>query len=890
MNMFQGLSFIPPRKRMGKNGFMLALAAVLIPMLLLLTFSYSSRVRQEALRAHRVYWNDLVTKAAEGVAEEAFAWFISNQDNADNKIALFLKGKPGGDKSITLSTGQIKFIDQLRKANGDSDVITKCTMKLVEEKPFYNSITSLPANFDAASRALIYPDPDMYGLLKVEVEANYHGFRRKYVVIRELKAVNILPGIFGQFTLFVKEKGDETDYDWNHLKNNSTPTPSPVIDTSGFVKKDSSELSNPVVLINDKSDATRTCNKSDIGANDVTPPAPSSWNNLDLTRRGWVFMGRNLQKGPLQDYVFHPMNGDVRTACDSPSADKFLFFGGNFMLSNHTKLWYLLHLNDSNRPPFAHITSGRFEVPVPSPDLKDASRYQIGWIVWQTRFGFMSLTKNLLQAIPLSPPPGLPRYYDLIKNYYEDPRHNVGETGNSELPHSSLILPMGDIFPLDSATISDRRSPTVMMGVWLRFLQVGKVVQIDDNIKSALDMNPVGDWVEKLDDPLNTVKPTTFWFPYFPIHADRSVSPPTISFGPEPDFVGWNNYLNWAKVDDSSSAGVADFAKVTYNVIGHIAKSFGDERDPYEIVMTKFLEVPGMLIYDFLVGQNMRGAVPSLFVPRSPYKLENFNPANLGTVLKPVTTSGVDVSGTNLGKSFFYEGPDKVTQTGRGISGECISLRDLGGRLLALGNIGALWPFPDSSGDTYDLGRKATHNASTPADFLSCFTSTIGGNTVLDLKNGIVTVAGNITLDAGNGKIIYKNGGMLIASDGEIIIKSSIQQDPSAPDATLVIATAKKNKDIRLSAGNYRVFILSSGTLKRETAGPIKIEGGVAVRYLEFKKSASSIFSGYPTSADARQTITWDSNFNVFDPGNYAKGIKLNLGGSMAYWASEKAD
>ncbi|MFZ2961002.1 MAG: hypothetical protein WA705_29330 [Candidatus Ozemobacteraceae bacterium] len=881
--------------RISRRGFVIGLAVVMIPILLLLVFSYSNQVRQEALRAHRVYWNDLVTKAAEGVAVEAYDWFLTNQNDPANVIAAFLMGKPGGARIMALTNTQLQMIDCLKTAYNGNNVISQVTIALATSTPFFKPVAFPPPGFNAATDGQLYPDvTDTFGLLKVEIEANFHGFKRKYVVMRDVKCVTICPGIFGQFTLFVKEKKDGMEYDWNHLKGNSSDV-GPVLDASGFIKRDANELSNPVVLIHDKNDSIRSCNISEIHDKDVSPTPGPDWTTLDLTKRGWVFLGRSTTSGPLQNYIFHPLNGDAKSAATPAGlnlpagipTDPWLFFGGNFLLSNHTKLWYLLRVNDSSLPDWPHIplapVGAKFAVPPSTPLLGDASRNLNAWIVWQSRFGFSGFSKSLLQSFGL---------YHLVKNYYEDPRHNVGdegEAGKQELPYASLILPLGDLFPANSSTMNDRRSPTVLLGAWLKFLQTGNIMQIDDTIKSALDLNPVGDWQALTANPPNTIMPTIAWLPYFPIHANRQINPPAVSFGPEPDFVGWSSYATWGKVDDSTIPGIADFSKVTYNIIDHVMTSFGDVRNPYEIVMTKLITVPGMLMYDQIVGNNMRGQPKTLFVPDpagTGLKLNAF-PSALEQVLKSVNAAGALVTGTNQGKNFFYTAPDSTTQAGRGISGECIALKDTADRPLAIGNLGALWPFSS----TFDLTKKATHVASTTALFQSNFTKVDGGNLLLDLKNGIVLVRGDLVLQApSGGKIIYKSGGMLIASDGEILVKSPIQRDSGSPEATLVLATAKTDKHIKLAAGAYQAFFLSSGTLKRETAGAIKIEGGVAVKYLEFKKEATSWFIGYPSSADTRQTILWDANFNVFDPGTYQKSMKLHLGGSMVYWTSEKSD
>jgi hypothetical protein len=228
-----------------------------------------------------------------------------------------------------------------------------------------------------------------------------------------------------------------------------------------------------------------------------------------------------------------------------------------------------------------------------------------------------------------------------------------------------------------------------------------------------------------------------------------------------------------------------------------------------------------------------------------------------------------------------------------------LSIKDSAGRQLVLGSLGALWPFssqfslPAESGNVdcgYDLRQKTTFLASSSQVFAENFLFEENGNTVLDLRGGVVTVlndAVKISASTGN-EIVCRGGGMIIASGGEILLEHSIRMQNA--DDTLVIATANSGKDIKLGPGTFQAYLISSGTLRRTQQGPIKIFGGVAVSYLDFRNTSSSLFYGYPNSADARQTIVWNDRFNVLDPDRFAAGIRVHLGKSLVYWADEKVD
>ncbi|MBU1105182.1 MAG: hypothetical protein KKB51_00840 [Candidatus Riflebacteria bacterium] len=629
-------------RHLDSRGFLLGLAAVLVPIMIVMVVAYQSHVRQEALRAHRVYWNDLVTKSAEGTAEEAFRWLIDHPDDPANLIFARLRQAPTTAApttvSMTLSEAQLPFIAALRVSYDGIDVIRSVSLTLSGIKPLFTAVAVPPAGFDPRTQGQIYPDPtDVLGLLKVEIEADYRGFKRKFVVVRDLKAINILPGIFGQFTLFVKEKKNGTNNDWNKLRNSSRVSPA-FLDSFGFIQPDANTLNNPITLIHHPDDVIRTCSPSEIPEDSVAPPIPADWASMNLTRRGWVYMGRSQDSGPLQYYIFQPMHGDVKIAANHPTLPAafqnrpHLFYGGTYMLSDRSKLYYLLRDDSPTSPPWNNFFPNKGGINLPAANLVDASGTPlIGWVAWQSRFGLMSMTKELLESLS---------FYHLLKSYYEHPQHQVGDTPSSlESSHASLILPMGDMFPLNSSQIADRRSPTIILGAWLRFMQVGNIVQVDEDIESALDETPPGDWLKRLNSPANLMAPVKYYLPFFPINANRPpLQPPIVSLDFLNDRLGWANYPVWGKVNDYFTDDPVDFAKVPYNVVTHIFEKLGDPINIYEIVMTKMLVYPGMMIFEQMMNDNMRGIPISLFVPGGaaptdpPLKLKNL-PAELSAVL-----------------------------------------------------------------------------------------------------------------------------------------------------------------------------------------------------------------------------------------------------------------
>ncbi|MBF0410362.1 MAG: hypothetical protein HQM10_23650 [Candidatus Riflebacteria bacterium] len=893
-----------------RRGFVLPLSVVLIPIALLLLFSYNNYIKQEALLAHRVYWNDLITKATEGCAEEAFSWFSKNQFNSENAIAVYLRDTgrsnsfPSSPEPVMqhLGSRELACIKEFSGYFGEN-IIQSVQISLNEVRHFYKPVTFPQANFDPINSGMIFPDNvDTYGLLKVEIEASYRGLQRKFTAIRDLKCVSILPGIFSQFTLFVKEKLDGQSGDWNQLRNNTSESTA-TLDTIGIIRKDSAGMNNPITLIHSSDDIKRTFAMSDIKKNDVSPEIGPDWKNIDLTKRGWVFMGRNSTPGILQYYVFHPMFGDIFAASKLYSdsslpmghpREPWLYYGGTFMLSNHSKMWYSIRVDDPAIPRFFNHHS------IPGSGLREGIRKLYGWMIWQQRMGYTSINKNILSSYALSY--GGITLYDILRNYFEDPSYLFGDTpGCVELPHSSIILPMGDLFPESESSLIDRRSPSLMFGVWLKFMQVGNLRQIEDGILPGLtdplpESGTGSDWLDLYKSSANVISPVQFWFPYFPITLSRDTNRIVAVLNQAKDRIGWANSY-WSTVDDGITLPGADFARVRYNV-AEILPHFGDPKVVHESLMTKFLVYPGMMIYEQLVGNNMRGSKPSLFVPGGelpadpPLSLKQL-PENLSIVLKAIDSHNAPVVGKNAGAQIFYSDPDLSANKGQGISGQGLLLSNLSGKPLVAGNLGAVWPFSKA----YNLMQKATDNVPDQKEFKNAFMYEENGVTCLDLKGRIVVVGGSyLELKAYSGDIIHcVSGGMLIASESDIRILNSIKMKNPATD-TLVIATANvnanmgKGADISLASGIHEAYFISSGTIKKVTPGSIQINGGLSVRYLEYINSPSSIFSGYPTASSQRQTITWNEKFNVLHPEIYKNSIKIHIGPSMVYSASEKND
>ncbi|MBF0407959.1 MAG: hypothetical protein HQM10_11430 [Candidatus Riflebacteria bacterium] len=846
------------------RGFIFFAAIAIIPIILLLAFSYNSLVREEAMRVHRIYWNDIMSKAAEGTAEEAFSWFIANPDNEISRfLADPVNAVSGTEKTIDLLP-HLRFPASLEGATIDSCVLSATYV----ENFFYpnggeSTNAALPSGFTSVSHGFLYPDlSDRFALLKVEVVACFQKARKyklKYEVMREVKAVNILPGIFGQFTLFVKEKSPGANGDPNHLKTTTCRTPS-VLGTEGFADP-LTPLGNPLTLIHHPDDSNRTT--AIPTANRVAPDWAGG--NVDLVSRGWAFFGSSLPPGPFQAWTFNIFQGELSAASAKP--ERARYFGANFLISNHTVLVYHTKMPTLSAlvPPVPAVN------PSSPPFNGDAGHPFIGWLIYMKRIGYFSGTQAAMDDLGIG---------NLLRSYYQDPDHL------NELEHGSLIMPMGSIYPVSASSISDSRSPSVILGpTSLRMIQAGYISQLDQTAEAAITAGT--DIVGALENQADNDKPQLSVIPYFPILGNSIVSG-------KPDSVGWANHLIWGAVSEKGVTNPGnytsrDWAAVNWNILTDV---LGGGTTPFAamyvgLVMCKPILMHSMIGFEQILQNNMNGvAFPSGWMPVS--KTMTALPASI----QPVNDSGADVSDTV--DSFFH------SDTGRGVNGNRLALKDTSGLRMMVGYLGAVWPFSATSvSETsplvfseYDFRYKTTHLIKTPSEFLSRFVRQEGQNSVLCLQGGIVTVlGGDLALSGNGGKLLYKDdGGMLIVENGDLILKSDILRGTNAvPQPPLTLATAKSGKNI-VFAGASRVdaFLISSGTLKRSSLNAIKVKGGVAVRTLDFSESSSdSIFKGHPATVDERNTITWDPVFNVFKPEVRKSGIRFHLGGRRSFWKTE---
>jgi len=508
--------------------------------------------------------------------------------------------------------------------------------------------------------------------------------------------------------------------------------------------------------------------------------------------------------------------------------------------------------------------------PATPPFDGDAGHPFLGWLVYVKRLGYFSGTQAAMDSFGLG---------SLLRSYYQDPDHL------NELEHGSLILPMGSEFPISGSQIADCRSPTVVLGpTGVRMIQAGYISQMDQTADSAITAGT--DIVTALESQAVNDKPQEAITPYFPILGNALVPG-------KPDSVGWANYLIWGATSEKGVTNPAafpnrDWAAVNWNILRDVLGGGTTPPTPLYIglVMCKPILMHTMIAYEQIMQNNMSAvANPAGWMPTVPTM------TTLPATLQPVDDTGADVNDTV--ESFFH------TDSGRGLSGNRLALKDSAGRRLAVGYLGAIWPFSNAAINgsaplvftDFDLRQKTTHLIGSPAEFASRFIRQENGKAILDLQGGIITVlGGDVTISGRGGPVQYREGGMLIVDDGNLILPSSIQRDPGAtPPAPLTLATAKSGKSIVFAgSASIEAFLISSGTLKKTAGTGIRIKGGVAVRSLDFSESATdSLFKGHPATVGERNTIVWDPVFNVFNPDIRKLGMRFHLGARRSYWKTE---
>lgn len=893
-------------QRCQRRGFVLMTMCILLLIVVILGFAYNRLIRSESQRIHWHYWNEKLTKAAEGAGEAAFSWFLSHPAPEENQLIKFLTSnnviteKDGNSESELDLTSYIPFKLQF----GNDITIEECKIAATRIHNFFapdgrdTECLKMPSSkdFSAKKNGYIFPYPiERYGLLKVSIAVSGKNglFKRKYEVIREFKIVNILPEIFGQFTLFVKENNSENK-DWNQLKSQT-------IKGEGFYNNgfadSSSPFSNPMMLIHHPDDYNRTAEISSLKSSDVSP----DWNSkVELSKRGWVFIGAN--------WIWQPFAGSI----SNPEAKNFdsseAFIGSDFILSNHQMMAYHTAMNELRKrepriPPYPFSWT-------PDPfvcggtDLladyesnshpKDTRYIFQGVMFILQRFGFYSLSPKLWKTIMT---PRIKSVYGWglregkethpLQNFYSaDQNQNLSFDG-------SLVYPMGDLF-VSNGTINDRRSPTVVLGpLLLRFEQHTCYFQIYGSVRRAIEKGLKSFWDVYLNDVVAKKPVPNFqYLPFFPI-TDATKQ---YSFYKNPNeeikFEKSGGMDSWDQIEEKYCYNRDQCLEREYAAIEwKLVKDILGTKDYVAEFMSKSIEAYPMAAFDQIVQNNMRNET----------HVKNWFPDSHSLKSLPETMRIVSDDGTEKAMSGDEKDVEKVFFSSDGESrGESLILQNTNKRPLMIGNLSAIWPFSKKpltgwsqfsspSDNSFDLRRKTTHYVKN-TEFANLFIKKKNNDWFLDLQGKIITVyGGNLTIGEQLETLRYDDGGVVILSEGNLKISSNIirtENTKSAP--TLTFSTASTNGDIILKGGKeYDAFFISSGTLRKTGGVGLYIKGGLAVRYLDFSTTENSIFKGPISRKEDRFTIVWDPSFGVYDENTHRRGLRIHIGNKRNFWKSE---
>jgi hypothetical protein len=857
---------------LASRGFILPLVVSLIFIVAILAFSYNMRSREEAWRVHRLYFSDLLTKSAEGLGEAAFAWF---QANPNNDLARKIRGDPSGTTFVSL-LGKLPV--ELRM-NEIGVVVKDCRISIVCDYPFLESEkgpNGFPPGFSTSDGGFLFPDfRERYGLLKVEVEVYtlHKNFSRKYEVLREFRAIHLLPSIFSQFTLFVKNKKPLFSGDPNHLKMKLGPIGQS--EFSGYTDE-TKPLGNPMILIHHVQERNRLVPKDSRSPNN-TVSIP--WTEpLDLKNRGWVFLGsldnslpvNSVDNFPFRMWLLNVFQGHVFQA-NTKTLPGQRFFGQLFMLP--TFRWLLFHTSMadfSHRgiPPDPNLFSN-------PPFTGDALGIPFrGTFFFCSREGYFSGHGSRAAEYSI-PSKHFQNYFDETRNFFH----------KNESIDGPLIHLFGDLFPSpgrERTQLVDERSPTLVLGnAMFRFKQITRVSQMGEERYKWVSTNDMANFFNRNEQLPPSQKPSNEAIPYFPFRGatlDPRLPLPLAEFQSDP---------TWQTVTERNPAG-REYAAVSYPFLDIIGS-----QENYKSLMSKFITALPAQIFENILQNNMEDDLaPSGWLPKPKHLL------SIPDTIVPLDENGAEAPVT--ARQFFF------TQHGQAYKGSGMLIRDNAGVNLAGGNFSNLWPFADSTTvrdgqficSTFDLRQKTTHLVASPQDFADRFIKTEQGKRILDLKGSVVTVlggdlhvTGKLSALLSRNELLYRDGGMVIVHDGELHIESSIlRENSSAVGIPLTLATAKSGKHLWLTPGTrLEAYLISSGTLKRRngTKTGFDITGGVAVQFLDFSENPESIFYGHPDSLGERFRVTWHPDFNIFSSPNRNRTHRILLGPQKSYWKSE---
>jgi len=593
-----------------------------------LAFLYYQRAREESWRVHRLFYNDLLTKAAEGLAESAFAWF---QANPSNPIIL------GVLNNQTLPIVNLKGIlpaeIEFAKRNvgvNSFKLSLICVEKYMSGK---NGINGFPEVFSSENDGYFFPDNrEVYGLLKVEVEvfAEFRKFSRKYEALRELRCISLLPSFFGKFTLFVQNKKPLLNGDPNQMKVRIGTNLNDFAGHACYL----APINNPLVLVHSPMEMDRIVGRDELVDENSVAPTWKDPEQFRLDNRGWTFLGPVDANSAVSSYANYPfrlwglntVNGRVNAA-RTKSQVGATYFAQGFMMTTYSELFYhtsMPTLNSKGIPPSPTI----FENPPFSED-PDGIPFR-GTIMTLSRGGYSS-TYNLRPDFM-----EIPRVF---LNYFSPTRN---PKCSKEPVDPSLLHIFGDLYPLpgqESSKICDQRSPTLVFGnVTIRLLQRSWMRQMGEIIHQWIVNNEL-DIVSRIRDLAGHERGKNHPIPYFPFKNSSPDSAYTVPFNE------FSNEIEWKQNSEIFRTN-RHYAAVNYFITDIIGQG-----KMFENLMSKIIQIIPMHIVEIILQNNMaEETAPSGWVPKPKYL------KNIPSIIQPLEPDGSFNTAMTANTFYFKKG------------------------------------------------------------------------------------------------------------------------------------------------------------------------------------------------------------------------------------------
>jgi hypothetical protein len=319
-----------------RRGIILGVVILVFMVLGVFIFAYHSMVRSQNIRAH----HELIGEVAAQLALTG-VHLLSAQISADFRsiveaAAPTLLSSPAVPPTISVGTGHpicqalladynrlLQQLTELRDASGIFSEYPVCR----EMDITFENIRMLASGTDAIQFQAGRDPVEKEGEVAIACSVEYHGLVRRAVIRRQFRCVNMVPGAFARFSLFVPFTP------WIHSYNSLGVKFDGTVDF-GYTHPPSSSFAGPLKVFNGTDSFTLGVAPNDEG---------------DLRSRGWIFLG------PSFDGVTGPLVLKIPGGYKSDA-------GGHFMFSIPPGLINISGVNYEVVPPEEVVNPAHFNL------------------------------------------------------------------------------------------------------------------------------------------------------------------------------------------------------------------------------------------------------------------------------------------------------------------------------------------------------------------------------------------------------------------------------------------------------------------------------------------------------------------------------------------------